>query len=174
MRLDIRAAARRVQNKRSRCYAVSVPCWAIGNSLFRLQLESRPSARKPRYDWLRATPRRQRAAGLRAYSLQISLIQGNSDRDGFARDSAHRHLFESHRQRWLFLCKAPRGAACSRVVHSLFAQSRGRWASEARPFSHSRMVNPTRALVGFGARHVDYAPCGFLAGQCAGHVRVIA
>ena len=94
---------------------------------------------------------------------------GNFSRDGFARDSAHRHLFESHRQRWLFLCKAPRGAAYSRVVHSLFAQSRGRFARKARPFSHSKIVYPTSALVGFGDRHVDYAPCGFLAGQCMSH-----
>jgi hypothetical protein len=99
---------------------------------------------------------------------------GNSSRDGFARDSAHRHLYESHRQRWLFPLEAPRGAAYSRMVHSLFAQSRGRFARKARPFSHSRMVNPTRALVGFGDRHVDYALCGFLAGQCVGHVCVRA
>ena len=73
-----------------------------------------------------------------------------------------RHLFQSHRQRWLFLCKAPRGAAYSRAVHSLFAQSRGRFARKARPFSHSKIVTPTSALVGFGDRHVDYALCSFL------------
>ena len=85
-----------------------------------------------------------------------------------------RHLFESHRQRWLFLCKAPRGAAYSRVGHSLFAQSRGRFARKARPFSHSKIVYPTSALVGFGDRHVDYAPCGFLAGQCMSHACISA
>jgi hypothetical protein len=87
---------------------------------------------------------------------------GNFSRDGFGRDSAHRHLFESHRQRWLFLCKAPRGAAHSRVVHSLFAQSRGRCARKTRPFSHSKMVYPTSALLGSGRAPADYSPCGLL------------
>jgi len=82
MRLDIRAAARRVQNKGSRCYAVSVPCSALGNSLFRLQLESRPSARKPRYDCLRAMSRHQKSARMRANSLQFSLIRGISAEAG--------------------------------------------------------------------------------------------
>jgi hypothetical protein len=33
---------------------------------------------------------------------------------------------------------------------------------------------PHQRIGGVGDSHVDYAPCGFLAGQCVGHVRVIA